>query len=570
MREPRSASQILFNHLPEQTVDAAGGIWKVKRWNDPGLETGIDLGALREELIRAASAWAESGEDGDFVADLRRQRTLKVKKLNRDEGVWCEPFPRLYLCQACSRLHDGPRVQCQCGSNTRKGQLPFVGYHEKCGSIKTPYVKKCPTHSQRAVKFPGTASAAELIFYCPVCKAIIQRGFGAACDCDGGGTLSFTVHRSGTVFKARSVVLINPARREVLNQVELAGGGARALDWLLAGMQERRLTESKASNDPESIRTLLRSRGFDESIIETMVAAVPVSKESVLSLSKLSAPIREQAQLQARQIALATFESRQVIADLRAGTESETLKEIYDVFYPQALREAGLDRVELIDRFPVLTAQYGYTRGATKPGEARLRTYREVNGDYALYGELAQTEALFVRLKPLQIHNWLTSIGFALPVASDDSSASITILENAHLASPRGTLDEVLLKLIHSYAHSMIRRASLYAGIERSSLSELVLPYAFGFFVYAPAKGDFVLGGLQALFETELHLLLRDVINDDQRCALDPGCQDNGAACAVCLHLGEPSCRLFNTSLSRNVLAGGDGYLDLTAAGAIQ
>jgi hypothetical protein len=570
MREPRSASQILFNHLPEQTVDAAGGIWKVKRWNDPGLETGIDLGALREELIRAASAWAESGEDGDFVADLRRQRTLKVKKLNREEGVWCEPFPRLYLCQACSRLHDGPRVQCQCGSNARKGQLPFVGYHEKCGSIKTPYVKKCPTHSQRAVKFPGTASAAELIFYCPVCKVTIQRGFGAACDCDSGGTLSFTVHRSGTVFKARSVVLINPARREVLNQVELAGGGARALDWLLAGMQERRLTESKASNDPDSIRTLLKSRGFDESIIETMVAAVPVSKESALSLSKLTVPVREQAQLQARQIALATFESRQVIADLRAGTESEALKEVYDVFYPQALKEAGLDRVELIDRFPVLTAQYGYTRGATKPGEARLRTYREVNGDYALYGELAQTEALFVRLKPLQIHHWLTSIGFTLPVASDDGSASITILENTHLATPRGSLDEVLLKLIHSYAHSMIRRASLYAGIERSSLSELVLPYAFGFFVYAPAKGDFVLGGLQALFETELHSLLRDVINDDQRCALDPGCQDNGAACAVCLHLGEPSCRLFNTSLSRNVLAGGDGYLDLTAADAIQ
>ncbi|HEU5342412.1 hypothetical protein, partial [Edaphobacter sp.] len=355
-----------------------------------------------------------------------------------------------------------------------------------------------------------------------------------------------------------------------LNQVELAGGGARALDWLLAGMQERRLTESKASNDPDSIRTLLKSRGFDESIIETMVAAVPVSKESALSLSKLTAPVREQAQLQARQIALATFESRQVIADLRAGTESEALKEVYDVFYPQALKEAGLDRVELIDRFPVLTAQYGYTRGATKPGEARLRTYREVNGDYALYGELAQTEALFVRLKPLQIHHWLKSIGFTLPVARDDGSASITILENTHLATPRESLDEVLLKLIHSYAHSMIRRASIYAGIERSSLSELVLPYAFGFFVYAPAKGDFVLGGLQALFETELHLLLHDVINDDQRCALDPGCQDNGAACAVCLHLGEPSCRLFNTSLSRNVLAGGDGYLDLTAADAIQ
>ncbi len=31
MKEVGSGSQILFGHLPEQTVDAGGGIWKVKR-----------------------------------------------------------------------------------------------------------------------------------------------------------------------------------------------------------------------------------------------------------------------------------------------------------------------------------------------------------------------------------------------------------------------------------------------------------------------------------------------------------------------------------------------------------
>lgn len=60
MKEFRSGSQILFGHLPEQTVDADGGIWKVKRWNDTKVESTIDTGALREELIRAASAWRES------------------------------------------------------------------------------------------------------------------------------------------------------------------------------------------------------------------------------------------------------------------------------------------------------------------------------------------------------------------------------------------------------------------------------------------------------------------------------------------------------------------------------
>lgn len=562
MREARSASQILFNHLPEQTVDASGGIWKVKRWNDPITISGIDLTALRDELIRSASSWAEQGRDGDFVADLRRQKGLRVKSLNREQGIWCERFPKLYLCRSCHRLHDTPSGKCQCGSSSARGQLPFVGYHEACGSLKTPYVRKCPTHQQRAVKFPGTASAAELIFYCPICKEKIDRGFGAACDCDAGGTLSFTVHRSGTVFKARSVVLINPARREVLSQVELAGGGARALDWLLAGMQERRLTESKATNDPESIRKLLQARGFDENVITAMIAAMPTQEHQPVLLTNISADIRLEAELQARQIALATFDSRQTVSDLRKTSESPALQSLYDERYPEALRSAGLDRIELIDRFPVLTAQYGYTRGTVAPGAARLRTYRETNGDYILYGDLAQTEALFVRLAPLRIHAWLRSRGFELANATDDTTASVAILQSAHAEVDGAPLSDSVLRLVHSYAHALIRRAALYAGIERSSLCELVLPFAFGFFVYAPAKGDFVLGGLQALFETELHLLLEGLVLDEQRCALDPGCADNGSACAVCLHLGEPSCRLFNTALSRTVLAGGFGYFD--------
>jgi len=567
MREYRSASQILFNHLPEQTVDAAGGIWKVKRWNDPSLEAGIDLAALREELIRSATPWAMSGQDGDFVADLWHQQPLVVKKLNRDEGIWCEPFPRLYLCRNCRRLFDEPSGNCQCGSTARRGQLPFVGYHEKCGAIKTPYVKKCPVHHQRAVRFPGTASASELIFYCPVCNGLIQRGFAAACDCQFGGTLLFTVHRSGTVFTSRGVVLINPARREVLQQVELAGGGARSLDWLLSGMQERRVTEAKASNDPESIRALLRSRGFDEAIIATMIAAMPATTQPAYSVVNLTPEVRQQAELQARQIALATFESRQTIADLKARAVAEGLRCLYEHEYPDSIAAAGVDQIELIDRFPVLTAQYGYTRGPAAPGLSRLRTYRERNGEYVLYGELAQTEALFVRLRPRGVHNWLRKRGFQLPDAADDLQASISILESAHLVADSQPLLKCVTTLVHSYAHAMIRRASLYAGIERSSLCELVLPHALSFFVYAPAKGDFVLGGLQALFETELHHLLDELVADDQRCALDPGCRDNGAACAVCLHLGEPSCRMFNTSLSREALAGGRGYFDFTAAG---
>lgn len=566
MRESRSGSQILFGHLPEQTVDAAGGIWKVKRWNDTKVESTIDTGALREELIRAASPWRENGQDGGFVDDLYQQRPVRVRSLNKDEGIWCEPFPRLYLCQNCKRLHDDPMGKCECGSRRRRGQLPFVGYHDACGTIKTPYVRKCPKHQQRAVKFPGTASAAELIFYCPVCNDVIHRGFGAACDCDQGGALSFTVHRSGTVFKPRGISMINPPKREILTQIEQAGGGERAVEWLLSGMTGRRLTDAAPAQNPDSIRRLLEDRGFDAATIDAMVAAMPTGPSTEPAGPVLPALIRGTAEREAKQIALATFESRITISGLLTRAQGASVRSLYEIGYPRALARAGLERVELIDRFPVLTAQFGYTRGPSAAGAGRLRTYREPNGDYTVYGELAQTEALLLRLDPLKVHAWLVAQNLPLSPAGDARGAASAIVSAMGPPEAPTEMTARVTELVHSYSHAFIKRAAVYAGIERSALSEVVLPTSLSFFVYAAAKGDFVLGGLQALFEADLHHLLDGLVEDEHRCALDPGCEDTGAACAVCLHLGEPSCRMFNTALSRKALAGGSGYFDITAA----
>lgn len=573
MKEMRSSSQILFGHLPEQTVDAKGGIWKVRKWNDPKIESAIDPTSLRDELIRAAFPWDDSGKDGGYVADLRSKRTVRVKSLNRDRGVSCDPFPRLYLCNRCKRLHDEPISKCQCGAtNKQRGQLPFVGYHDACGALKTPYVRKCPKHGQRAVRLPGTASATEIVFYCPECNDVIHRGFNAACDCNQGGALSFTVHRSGTVFKPRGVVMINPPKREVLIQVEEAGGGERALEWLLDGMRARRLTGAPPSASGDSIRKMLSAQGFDAATVEAMVAAMPkVQQLGPNSDAPFTPRVRERAEFQAKQIALATFSSRQTIENLAAAAAGTDLRSLYQARYPRALKKAGVERVELVDRFPVLTGQFGYTRGAPGPGESRLRTYREQNGDYIVYGELVETEALFIRLDPLSVHSWLLDGGFRLAPASDSRTAATAILGCLNpLADDRGLGDDdatvQLTTLIHSFAHAFIRRAAVFAGIERSALCELVLPHALGFFVYAAARGDFVLGGLQALFESELHTLLDGLVEDEHRCALDPGCSDTNGACAVCLHLGEPSCRMFNTLLSRKSLAGGHGYFDFTAS----
>ncbi|RTL53480.1 MAG: hypothetical protein EKK46_08965 [Rhodocyclaceae bacterium] len=427
--------------------------------------------------------------------------------------------------------------------------------------MKSPWVKKCPIHGQRAVKFPGTASTSELTFYCPVCQAGLQQGLAAVCDCNKG-SLKFTVHRSGTVFKPRGISMINPPRRDILQNIELAGGGERALEWVLSGLESRQLTESSAARNPESIRKLLEDRGFDSATVQAMIAAMPADQTNQQSpVVNLGPLLKADAERQAKQIALATYESRITLDDLLKKTTNIELKKLYQVDYVSATKLAGIERVELIDRFPVLTAQFGFTRGDSTPGNSRLRTYRETNGDYTLYGELSQTEALFIRLDPQVVYAWLQRNAFSLTAAQDRRSSAEAILS----AMSSDDVAQAVTRLVHSFSHAFIKRAAVYAGIEKSSLSEIILPTALSFFVYAAPRGDFVLGGLQVLLESELHHVLQGLIDDDHRCALDPGCEDTGAACAVCLHLGEPSCQLFNTALSRKVLAGALGYLDVAA-----
>jgi hypothetical protein len=114
---------------------------------------------------------------------------------------------------------------------------------------------------------------------------------------------------------------------------------------------------------------------------------------------------------------------------------------------------------------------------------------------------------------------------------------------------------------VHSFAHRVIRQTAVYAGIDRDALAEYLVPIHLGFFVYAAARGDFVLGGLQAVFETDMSMLMSSVVDGEYRCALDPGCARGAGACLACLHIGEPSCRCFNTYLDRKTLFGRAGYL---------
>lgn len=562
MRVDRGASQILFGLLPGQSADLEGQIWRVTEWDD-AIEVPLDQDAVRSAMIAACRPWTAAGNDDGVAAELRARGTVEVVRLDVKRGVSVEVFPRQWRCKSCNRIARNREDRCPCGGRSR-AQMQFVAYHT-CGAAKEPFIPRCRTHGAVAVRLPGTATARELRFYCPECRATLSRGFPfQACDCGGGG-MSITVHRAAVVFSPRFAVLVNPPDPAIAARLRAGGGGAKALEWVLNGM---------ADADPLAGRPTLASLvdGFrqlnlsEETAIELARQAIDRGEGEVGDdgpAVSLPDRARENAYEEALSLASAVSGGRTRVADMVAGT-TPPLRTLYEGAYGDALDAALLESVDLLANFPVATLAFGYTRGDMNPGVARLVPFRQ-RGRLRAYGSLSRTEALLFRLDPLKVHRHLAAAGHGLQAVTDARGARISLLEHMEIPWPTEEnyqpLGGDVLTLLHSYAHRTIRRLAAFAGIERDGLAEYLVPHHLGFVVYAASRGDFVLGGLQAVFETSLHRFLADLVSGESRCALDPGCRSGGGACMACLHLGEPSCRWFNRFLDRSQLFGERGFL---------
>jgi hypothetical protein len=281
----------------------------------------------------------------------------------------------------------------------------------------------------------------------------------------------------------------------------------------------------------------------------------------------LSEDVLEVAEASALEIALATYEGRRSARKLVNEPVTDELANLYRGEYPRSINDAGLSDVDHVDRFPILRGVFGFSRGGGSAGDRRLVSFRGKNSAIRVYADANETEALYLSLDPVKVARWLNRKGLLTEAPQEARLARLAILDDISIPA-RGdevtmeTAGSAVLTLIHSYAHRLIRQLAVLAGVDRESLAEYLVPHHLGAFVYATPRGDFVLGGLQSVFETDLHRLMEQQVDAESRCPLDPGCDRASGACLACLHIGEPSCTQYNKFLDRKALFGESGYFN--------
>ena len=352
-------TQILFGHLPGQTIDMHGGVWKVDSWRNPRFIR-VDSTALRKELARLARPWSMKDNDGGFV---RRVEAATASEYRASiSGTVSPSHDSLRPSSAGCAIASLSVAQRSVSAALSWGQLHFVGYHT-CGEIdrtldpalhnsrsgqsRLSRVIRCPPDQICLPCLLGRTPARLRLQSLPVWprQHVLQRSpssgrFHSAkfCDCQ------CDVTREGGS---------DPRRRWWLNV--RSPGLARACQKAAWRMFWSISTPWSKTWLPEASRARRRRRWLASGLRERSLPQHPLRacrRAAQYSMRRSRSSQRYQGQ-------------RTTPTDLIERTsDDEPLGLRYRSRYLLSIHRAGLESVELIDRFPVLTGHFGYALGS--------------------------------------------------------------------------------------------------------------------------------------------------------------------------------------------------------------
>lgn len=597
----RGKQQILYNYLPGRTFDFQG-IATIARVEKVRGTPRVDLNQeiLVRKVAEEARAW-----DPEFRPAFRDDLFHHPERfvLIDPKSVVSEMFPKVFWCdnRRCGQVVDFsrreglPEPMCRVCRTGKLVQMRFVRVH-RCGELQPltpPSCSQCHTSNQMALDTRNSERFSNFQWVCRRCGTGqgVFPGYCRACRWpDGSGrNMDVEVHRANRTFYVHSTALLNIPQRHLEGLLSLPEWPAVVAAKFLgfSELRERSLAElgrvsaqdeaSSVAVSNTQLEDLMRRHDEGELTPEALVEEMRRIREHRREEGDRSRPsaivdlVEKRTGVPFDSWRQAGQQLMEAVMPLESGSPVELFDRTEESRCATAIlraRELGASKITLVTDFPIITVSYGYTRVEYTPNQCRLNPFPP-DGDHAgrlpIFVDQVQADALVIRLNAKRVCGWLESNGvqIRLPKGTDSELVSqaffVELFSDANL---RETLradraaERLAFGLLHSLSHLCLRQAALLCGLDRTSLSEYLLPKALTFAVYCNHRFGATIGAFASLFEQSLSEWL-DSVRDARYCVYDPVCRDRESSCHACLHLAETSCRFFNLNLGRCLLFGG-------------
>lgn len=607
----RGKQQVMFNYLPGKVFDFANPNEFAKVAfirGEPNVELNLDL--ILKSIQNHVSAWHENMRPVLNDA-LTKKQDMFV--LIEPRSVVSEMFPLVLWCQntSCLRVFDFTGKDVRLPKNCpvcRVGKLiqfRWVKVH-RCGAIKPltpPFCPRCKSSNYFSFDTRGSQKLKDFIWRCNKCGISMSVYAGKCPQCNWKfniegvskpENMDIDLIRAAKTYYPHHIVQLNIIKKEHANLINTKEWPQLAALVYLDALEVNGKTLSELifsiNNTPKKEFTPLSTEEIEE------LKKKGYGDRAISDYSKMREDLNSSHEIISKQNSPSTLVKKLVEKtglgiDLWEKAGQEMLESVIPMekatqretpLKNPTLMHLGLRDVTLIDDFPILQATFGFTRVDYNPNRAILNSFPadyEHHGKFPIFVDTIQADAIFVRLDPKKVLNWLRENGIEpeIPKGSDNYLSEISYFvklfdEEIFTLNFKSDKPEARLVfgLLHTLSHILVKQAALLCGLDQTGLSEYLLPRTLTIGIYSNHRFGATIGALTSLFEQALNNWLDQVLVS-KRCVYDPVCADSGANCHACTHLSETSCKFFNLNLSRAFLFGGkDSELGYIRTGFIE
>lgn len=602
----RGLQQALYKYLPENWVDftqSGGSVTyavHVDNWNSVQL-MGINNKRLLRVINQQINEYKTQNGEGSVVGfpsviNEEFVDVLTPKVSDNIAAIQTSVKPWVFVCNKCGNVRQYYSYdefkrkefdRCKCGEHLTQLRMIRVC---KCGYADGVFVPKCktPGHGTTYMKRKGSGldfvcqkcgQRASLPHYCPECKQEIK--------------IKPALDSSNYIPFSLSLIDLLDKQKDVFLDSEKDGRGeqvviAQYLSLITQDSYKSIIKNGKVTQADEFESTLqaeaesLRSAGLDEATINMVIDAkrrTNPGNQIFEALSKVSNGITSVSSEGLKLIAEEILEYDELIdAKItltleKAEEDAELVNDGIRPDYRSICEQLGFSNAQLCSAVPIVFSSYGYTRLERCGEGVKLHGFPQEMAKRNVYATRLETEGVLFELDRAKVLNWLLENGFIcqndMPTDMSDEGIKMWFLDRIHpdLIMPfseidgngNGAITKYVYTLLHSISHALINEASEICGLDKSSLSEYILPNIPAVFIYCSNSQGFNMGALYSAFQTQLDKWLKRAFERVKKCIFDPVCINKEKACAGCLYLNEVSCRHFNKDLDRSYLC---GYFD--------